>query len=129
LYCAARNGHVNIVKWLIAHGASINAMDCGSTPLHAASYYNRPEVVVELLQAGARFDIKNKFNLTAYEEAATEYIRNLFHTVKPLTTPIPKTCQEAINNGLCTFIVTQRNYASQVTSLLCGVISSLHLCL
>jgi len=53
-------------------------MGYGSSPLHAASYYNHPLVVAELLKAGARSDIKNKFGMTAVEEYATDEIRELF---------------------------------------------------
>lgn len=51
----------------------------GSTPLHAASYYNYPEIVQLLLERGCPRTTLNRFGNTAYEEAETMEIRDLFH--------------------------------------------------
>jgi hypothetical protein len=81
LYCSSRNGHLSIVKWLIEHQASVNFMEYGSSPLHAATWYNRPSVVEVLLKAGARSDIKNKFGLTAVEEISSNEVLELYKKV------------------------------------------------
>ncbi|UJR17609.1 hypothetical protein I4U23_004505 [Adineta vaga] len=49
----------------------------GSTSLHVSAYYGHYEIVKLLLSYGAWRSIRNKFNLTAYEEARTEKIRHL----------------------------------------------------
>ena len=50
----------------------------GSTSLHVSAYYGHYETVKLLLEYGARRSIRNKHNLTAYDEARTEKIRQLF---------------------------------------------------
>ncbi|CAF1372783.1 unnamed protein product [Rotaria magnacalcarata] len=50
----------------------------GSTALHVAAYYGYCEIVKLLFAHGAWRSIRNTFNLTAYEEARTEKIRQLF---------------------------------------------------
>ena len=54
-------GHVNIVKDLVEAGANINHSNAtNSTPLRAASYHNREEVIVYLLSKGADINIANQ---------------------------------------------------------------------
>ena len=86
-YSAAREGHDNVVEYLISLGANVNCFGNQSTPLHAACYYNRssfyhfflpllvlkficrPGCVRILLQHNADARRKNKFNLTPIQEA------------------------------------------------------------
>lgn len=54
LVFAAASGSLEIASTLIAHGAGVNARsDAGYTPLHAAAYWNREDVVELLLSKGA----------------------------------------------------------------------------
>jgi hypothetical protein len=50
----------------------------GSTPLHAATYYNHLEVVKLLLERDCPRNTLNRFGKTAYEEAETNEMRQLF---------------------------------------------------
>jgi hypothetical protein len=50
----------------------------GSTPLHAATYYNHLEVVKLLLERDCPRNTLNRFGNTAYEEAETNEMRQLF---------------------------------------------------
>ena len=79
LYCAARNGHLNVVQWLVEHGADINCLEShGSTPLHGASFYGHEQVVQYLTtQKSCDKSIKNMYNLTAAEESKHEDINSL----------------------------------------------------
>ncbi|KAJ9441772.1 hypothetical protein DIPPA_56294 [Diplonema papillatum] len=54
LYVAAQNGHVQVVRVLLSHGADPNqAKDSGATPLFIASQQNNVDMVQVLLEAGA----------------------------------------------------------------------------
>lgn len=72
LFCAARQGHADLVLALFAvPGLDINAqsVDHGSTPLHAASYNCFENIVAILIYRGANINVKNKMGLTAKAEA------------------------------------------------------------
>ena len=63
LYLSARNGYLDICKYLLEKGAKVNeTQSTGSTPLHAASYYGNKKIVELLLEYGADTKIKNKYN-------------------------------------------------------------------
>ena len=54
LHEAARMGYANVVRALIAHGASVRVWDrSGDTPLHTAAYFGSTSVVEVLLAHGA----------------------------------------------------------------------------
>ena len=54
LYLSARNGYLDICKYLLEKGAKVNeTQSTGSTPLHAASYYGNKKIVELLLEYGA----------------------------------------------------------------------------
>ncbi len=56
---------------LIDAGADLNFRNNdGSTPLHTASFFCRPELVALLLKKGADKSIKKKYGQTAYETVA-----------------------------------------------------------
>ncbi|CAF1355738.1 unnamed protein product [Didymodactylos carnosus] len=82
-YWACRNGEAERVKELLQTIPydDLNRLEPnGSTPLHAASYAGQAEVVRLLsYERGCRRDRLNLHGLTAYEEAASEEIRQLFH--------------------------------------------------
>jgi len=75
IYCAARQGHEEIVKLLLDEGVDANKQDNhGSTPLHAASFWEHVNVVSLLLSSGCNTEIKNHAagenkGLTAFQEA------------------------------------------------------------
>jgi len=77
LYCAARNGHVGVVAELaMFDGIDLNfqVQEHGGTPLHAASFNQRVEVVAALLIRGANADLPNNTGLSARSEAKGEAI-------------------------------------------------------
>ncbi|CAF1117321.1 unnamed protein product [Didymodactylos carnosus] len=80
-YLACRNGDLATVQRLLPTLSmhEINQTEPnGSTSLHAASFYNHPEVVKILLDHNAIPSVLNQKNLTPAEEAATEEIKQLF---------------------------------------------------
>jgi len=81
-YLACRDGNIEKVKTLLSSMSTeqINHLESnGSTALHAASYYGHAEIVRLLLTADASRSLRNlRFNLTAYEEARNEDIKQLF---------------------------------------------------
>eukprot|EP01127_Copromyxa_protea_P015976 TRINITY_DN4681_c1_g3_i1.p1 TRINITY_DN4681_c1_g3~~TRINITY_DN4681_c1_g3_i1.p1 ORF type:complete len:879 (+),score=136.53 TRINITY_DN4681_c1_g3_i1:23-2638(+) len=71
LYCASRQGHLDIVVVLVLGGADPNFQvpDHGGTCLHAAAFGDFPSVVAALLLSGANPDIQNWMQVSAREEA------------------------------------------------------------
>lgn len=81
LYQACRNNDTQTVEDILSDMSveKLNQLEPnGSTSLHAAAYYGHLEIVCLLLDKGAVSTIKNKFGLTAAEEARTDEIRKLF---------------------------------------------------
>jgi ankyrin repeat protein len=57
LCLAAREGRLNAVRYLLDHGADLNARDeVGNTALGEASYYGQMPVIKELLSRGANIN-------------------------------------------------------------------------
>jgi len=57
LWLAAQRGHLDLVRYLVAHGADANkANKYGLSPLGVAAFARRHQVVVALLEAGADVD-------------------------------------------------------------------------
>ncbi|CAF2053034.1 unnamed protein product, partial [Rotaria magnacalcarata] len=81
-YWACRNGDIETVRKILSQSDynEINRLESnGSTALHAAVYYDRTEVVRILLREyGVERHRRNLHNLTAFEEAADDEIRQLF---------------------------------------------------
>lgn len=80
-YHSCRNNDIKSVKSLLQTmtPAQIDQLEPnGSTALHAACYYGHDEIVKLLLEKGASRSIKNKYNLTPFEEGNTDAIRELF---------------------------------------------------
>ena len=64
----ACEGNVEIIRFLIDHGANLHVTDSnGSTPLHIASQSGQLEAVKLLLRRGADIGLVNKANQTAAE--------------------------------------------------------------
>lgn len=83
LYWACRSGDVDAVKQVLATTkyTDLNRLEPnGSTALHAASFFGHADIVRLLLQKrGVMRHRKNRHGSTAYEEAANDEIRQLFH--------------------------------------------------
>ena len=71
LHAFAHQGDIVGIRWLVEHGAKINAKDGGNnTPLHKACERNSTLKVVELLvNRGASLTAKNKNGETALDMA------------------------------------------------------------
>ncbi|KAM6914554.1 caskin-2 isoform 6-T6 [Lycodopsis pacificus] len=67
LHLAARNGHKDIIRLLLAAGIDINKTTKSGTALHEASLYGKTEVVRLLLDAGVDVNIRNTYNQTALD--------------------------------------------------------------
>jgi ankyrin repeat protein len=70
LHDAAEQGHVEMVRVLLSHGADVNSMGNGSvTPLHFAAQNGHGVVVALLLQYGVRTDVVATNGETARDSA------------------------------------------------------------
>jgi hypothetical protein len=81
LYRACRNGDFGTVQQLLPTLSldQINQIESnGSTSLHAACQFNRPQIVRLLLDRGAVRTTLNNYGCTAFDEAATEQVKQLF---------------------------------------------------
>ncbi|CAF0955645.1 unnamed protein product [Didymodactylos carnosus] len=82
-YLACLNGEIDKVRELLPTISyqDLNRLEPnGSTPLHAAVSAGHSNIVRLLLQeCGCRRDLVNPQGLTAYEEAVSDEIRQLFH--------------------------------------------------
>lgn len=57
LFLAASEGRLNAVRYLLDHGANLNAIDSnGNTALTEATYYGHVSVIKELLDRGANIN-------------------------------------------------------------------------
>jgi ankyrin repeat protein len=66
------------VKKLISLGANVNAVnDVKDSSLHLAAWRDHPEVIQELLSAGADLELKNKDGKTAGDLARGEGCRDM----------------------------------------------------
>lgn len=68
MHLAATNGHVEVIKLLLAQGFNPNfRTQDGNTALHEAAKFGRAEIIKILMQSGAQSDIKNKSGETALD--------------------------------------------------------------
>lgn len=80
LYQAAKAGHADMIRLLIAHKAKVNERFHGKTPLYVAAYNNKLEAVKALIEIGANptLDHLNKKSLMgAAYKGHVEIIRYL----------------------------------------------------
>ena len=97
LYHASRNGHKDVVRFLLQAGANVNqANKNGSTPLNIASENGHTEMVGLLLQAGADANQANKHGETplnkAIENGRTEMVRFLLQAGADPNLPVGRNC-------------------------------------
>ncbi|CAG8444882.1 16778_t:CDS:2 [Acaulospora colombiana] len=70
LHEASIEGHHEIISFLLAYQANINAQDkYGNTPLHYASFYGHGEVIKLLLEHNTALEIKNEDGKTPLDMA------------------------------------------------------------
>jgi len=67
---AAWEGHGEVVRVLLAHGANVNASRDDATALQYAVLTGRAAIVAQLLKAGARTDVRDRFGATVLHLAA-----------------------------------------------------------
>lgn len=71
LQVAAHQGHVNVVKYLLALGANVNVVDKeGDSTLHYAAFGNQPEIMRILLQNNANINVLNASHCSALHISA-----------------------------------------------------------
>eukprot|EP00189_Rhodosorus_marinus_P012659 CAMPEP_0184746210 /NCGR_PEP_ID=MMETSP0315-20130426/8750_1 /TAXON_ID=101924 /ORGANISM="Rhodosorus marinus, Strain UTEX LB 2760" /LENGTH=146 /DNA_ID=CAMNT_0027218641 /DNA_START=131 /DNA_END=571 /DNA_ORIENTATION=- len=73
LHYAAANGHVEIMRLLISHGADLNAVnEYGNTALHFAAINGKVDAVQLLLNHKANAALPNEFNRNPFDEAVAK---------------------------------------------------------
>mmetsp|Transcript_30322 Transcript_30322/g.116290 ORF Transcript_30322/g.116290 Transcript_30322/m.116290 type:complete len:147 (-) Transcript_30322:402-842(-) len=73
LHYAAANGHLEIMRLLISHGADLNAVnEYGNTALHFAAINEKADAVELLLRNKADAALSNEFNRNPFDEAVAK---------------------------------------------------------
>jgi ankyrin repeat protein len=92
LYCAAQNGHLEVVRFLVEYGADVDqANDNGQTPLMAASFKKNEKVFRCLIKHGANVQASTASGHRASDVskmggapmAQTEYLEAKAHCSSP----------------------------------------------
>lgn len=69
LHQATQSNQTNVVKCLLKVGGNINQQyESGDTPLHLAVQNKSSEVTELLVDMGAKVKLRNKWNLTPFDE-------------------------------------------------------------
>ena len=64
LWAAAVDGHMEIVHYLLEHGAKLNAQnEERGTPLYTAASRCNPKIALELLQHGAAVNLRGNWHI------------------------------------------------------------------
>ena len=91
LHCAAWNGHVETVAFILDAGLEINAHNqnshWGTTPLHAAAHGNQRAVAELLVSRGADLHARNLHGRTPLEETAVHNARPVAKLLNPTPQP------------------------------------------
>lgn len=68
LHCAAADGHIDVMRLLLAAGAVVNAQDqrYRRTPVFLASEVGSVDMVSELLHHGAKLNVLDKYGYYAH---------------------------------------------------------------
>lgn len=65
LIFAATQGHYDIVKYLVDHGADVNEIaQNGESPLIRACYFNRPQIAEYLIKHHANLEHRSLLDVT-----------------------------------------------------------------
>ncbi len=60
IHYAARNSHIGVLEWLLAHGAQINARDDdGAEPIHVAAAYGQVNALKWLIVHGSQINARD----------------------------------------------------------------------
>jgi hypothetical protein len=78
LQTASWQGYLDVVKLLVSHGANVNALGPGTTPLDYALSYDKDDVIAYLRSVGA----KESFNLVPRDNPAAHTVIKEFLTKK-----------------------------------------------
>src|SRR5205085_1732451 len=71
LSVACEHGQIETVRFLLDHGANVNAVtDGGVTALYIAGGFGEPEITSMLISRGARLNLRDKKGYTALKRAA-----------------------------------------------------------
>ena len=80
LHISVQEGHMNVIKLLLAHGADINSLAAdNSTPLHIALQQGHLEIANLLLNSGAEVNSQEQSGLTPLHLAAYKGRLDIFH--------------------------------------------------
>jgi hypothetical protein len=119
LYLACRNGKLAIVEALLPT-LTLDEIDRlepnGSTSLHAACYFNYPQIVQLLLNHGAKRTTLNKYGCTPLDEAATDHIKQLF--TRPAAAARSRFSSDAPEQEIEWTTLDSANYGDQTKSLM-----------
>ena len=79
LYIASRNGNLNMVKYLVEHGADVNIQNrWGETALYQASNRNgHLDIIRYLVEHGADVNIKDEDSKTVLHWSKTKDVKDL----------------------------------------------------
>ena len=93
LHCAACNGHLEILKFLLEKGAEVNVVDIdGWTPLHGATCLGDVSVVTLLISHGADVHVINNDNEKAIDLAENPSVADILKQAMS-----HKECSEIVN--------------------------------